>query len=376
MSRVLDAIRAAIAERAAVGFVHVGSHRSPGSRLLAADIDDRSSGSTPVTRARREPRAYGVTSDTTLVDRSDVDHAAARLADRLAEQVDAGTLLVPSSIPHDAALFLESVGFDLASSDALATARIRKSAAERDAIRSARATAAAGVRRAASIVAEAVDGEPVSDSGSTLETVRREIDAAIVAAGGVPGTRTGIATPDGAAGHASDSASIAAGSDADADATVLDDRIEAGEPIVVDLTPGRAGFHARLVRTLVPGTDGGWERRAHVAVESALRSARVLLGTDGPTVGEVEAELVAEIGSFGFAGTATGTTAGIGLEPVERPLRSATEIRSGSVLTLEAGVERDDGAAVRLAEPVVVAEDGARWLDEPNWSLDPSSYTA
>ncbi|WP_247730248.1 M24 family metallopeptidase [Halovivax limisalsi] len=380
MSRVLDAIRTAIDERDALGFVHVGRCRSPATRFLAAALDEPAANATveqmPTERVRTDPRAYGITPDATLVESSASDHAAQRLVARLGERADTGTLLVPPSIPHDAALHLDSAGFDLASSDALAVARSRKSTAERDAIRSARAAAAAGLRRAATLAADPVDGEPRSDSGPTVGELRREIDAAVVTAGGSPGARTRIVTPEGATRRASGSPPIADASGSAPAASAFDARIESGDPIVVDLTAcGRAGYHARLVRTLVPGTDGGWERRAHVAVESALRSARVLLRTDAPSVGDVEAELVAEIGSFGFAGTATGTAVGIGRDPVERPLRPGAEIRPGSVVTLEAGVERDDGAAVRIAEPVVVTEDEVRWVGDPNWSLEPSAYT-
>ncbi len=365
-------IEAAIEARDAVGFVHVGPPDAPASRYLrrlgdgASGLGDSTNGTgdaadrTPTALEGRSHHAFAVVDGAVLTESAGAGHAAERLADGLSDR--SGTLLVPPEIPHDAALHLEEAGFELASSDVVERARSRKTPDERDAIERAQEACAAGLQRAATGLAEAtdVDGHLFrAERPLTPERLRRAVDAAMVAADGYPCGRTTIEV-DGA-------------SNEDADDTA-GDPIAPGEPVVLRLRPrGPTGYHGALTRTLVPGTDGGWERRAHVAVESALRSARTMLAAGSATVREVEAELVAEVGSFGFAESATASVAGVGLEAVERPRRGTSEIESGAVVALETGVESAADGTVRLGDTLAVGDGDAEWLAPSSRALDPAT---
>ncbi|WP_254861631.1 M24 family metallopeptidase [Halovivax gelatinilyticus] len=353
MRRAPEAIRRAIDERDAVAYVHVGPPTAPAGRYL---IDQDGAGKQPTDT---DHHAVAVL-DERLHEPPGSTHAAERLATRLADRGRSGTLLVPATLPHDAALHLERGGFDLASSDALGRARAKKTDDEREEIRRAQQVAAAGVRRAATVLAPASDEtreESTSEVDPALvsngepfapENLRRRVDAAVVEGGGFPGGRTEIDAAD---------------------------PIALGEPVVCRLAPRTAdGYHGRLTRTFVPGTDGGWERRAHVAVESALRSARTMLSAGPSTVREVEVELIAEVGSFGFADAARADVVGLGLEPRERPIDGATEIEPETVVSLEAGVEADAGASVVLGDVLAVDDGNADWLTRPTRSLDPVAH--
>lgn len=278
-------------------------------------------------------------------------HPTEQLAARLTERGVTDTILAPPDLPHDAALYLESAGFTLASSDVLSRARARKTPGELARVESAQAAATAGVERARSVIANATvaDGSlEVDGQFLTGGTVRRTIDEAVVAAGGFPAGNTAV---------------DAGGRDG---ATPL----PAGEPIVLSTAPcGPDGYHAGLVRTVVVDGDGGRERRAHVAADSALKSAATMLRAGDQSVEAVEGDLEAEVMAFGFEEGIDATVSGVGLEPRERPGRGDT-IAGGSVVRLEVAVEDVTGGDVRLAELVVVDE-GTRVLESPSRSLSP-----
>nr|WP_245550113.1 M24 family metallopeptidase [Halopiger xanaduensis] len=266
-------------------------------------------------------------------------HPAVELATDLAERLsssdgadgtegeDATTVLTPSTIPHDAALYLESEGeFSLASTDAIDRARAEKTDGERTRIEIAQGAAAAGIRRGASVLASATveDGRLVADGTPlTPGRLRTAIDEAIVAAGAFPAGNTGVET-----GGADDSEAA----------------LRPGEPIGLSAAPrGPDGYHGRLARTLVVDGDGGRERRAHVAVTQAFRSSRAMLTAGTESVTAVEADLEAEIRAFGEDGGIETRVAGIGLEPRERPVAGGDDVGPSSVVCLEAAVELDGG---------------------------------
>ncbi|WP_290818937.1 M24 family metallopeptidase, partial [Halovivax sp.] len=258
--------------------------------------------------------------------------------------------------------------------------------------------ASAGLDRAASVLAGATveDGRLRRDGAPlTAERLRRLADVAVVESGAVPAGSTRVETVGSPApgspteprpsSNERSPADTRSSSDerspaeprpsANGDgATGPDEPLRSGEPLVLELAPREPSeYRAGLVRTLVPGTDGGWERRAHVAVESALRSAKTMLAAGGATVDAVETELEAEVRSFGFGRGASGSVYGVGLEARERPRRGDHDIEEGAVLALRARAEREDGAAVELGDLLVRRDGDARWLSRPSRALDPSA---
>ncbi|MCU4743856.1 M24 family metallopeptidase [Natronoglomus mannanivorans] len=342
-------VRDARSERDGQAFVLVGSGSEPAIRYCLSELDSGSeseseSESNQNTQTLDPTATYAVALDGERVlecgPSSDDDrHPAERLASRLVERwgTKTGTLLTPRTIPHDAALYLEGAGFSLTSSDCLERAREQKTATERDRIERAQTAATAGLERAGEILAGATvggsdralafDGDPL-----TSERVRIAIDEAIVRAGGFPAGSTVVRVGTGESRFTPD--------------VVL----RAGEPITLETTPyGPNGYYGGLARTVVVDGDGGWERRAHVAVTHAFKSAASLLSTEGPTVHAVEADLAAEVRAFGFEDGIETSVHGVGLEPRERPL-PGDEIGGDCVLRLEAAVVGEDGGEVRLAD--------------------------
>ncbi|WP_440763581.1 M24 family metallopeptidase [Natronorubrum sp. DTA7] len=362
-SHLESTVRDALERRDADTFVHVGTDDDAAIRycLSTLEHDLRTDCGTSTV-------AVAFDGDEWLVEsgRDAATHPANALATRLAERINSGTALTPARVPHDAALYLEQAGFDLASTDVLERARATKTDAERDRIANAQAAASAGVRGAASLLADAaledgtlaVDGDPV-----TPTRLRTTIDEAIVSAGAFPAGNT-VVNPD--PGHTP--------STPDAEHEPL----RAGEPIVLETAPrGPDGYHAGLVRTLVVDGDGGSERRAHVGATQSFRSAAAMVTAGTESVTAVEADLEAEVRAFGFGeGDDIRTRAfGVGLEPCERPLEGGDQIEPGSVVRLESAVRVDDGAWLRIADLLVKGEDGDRatYLEAPSRSLEPSA---
>ena len=372
----------------AAALVHAGHPREPTLRYLLGAADRRPAGEVGVVRA------VAVDEEGILAFAADGDdHPATRLADALRERGRTGTLLAPPDIPHDAALYLERAGFELASTDLLDRLRASKSPAEVRRIERSAAAATAGLRRAASILADAASdgvsddatGDGVSDdaagdgssAGATAhdgtlvvdseplgrEGFRRRIDAAIVDAGGFPAGHTVVGVGRTPTSDASET--IGEGATAGGGADVL----PVGESIVVSVAPrGPEGYHAPMSRTFVVDGDGGERRRAHVAATAALRSAEALLESGEDRAGVVEADLAAEVAAFGFEAGVESSVRGVGLEPTERPLAGGT-IPDGAVLALEAETIEP---AVRLADLLVVEGGAVRRLEAPSRSLVPS----
>ncbi|WP_440770754.1 M24 family metallopeptidase [Natronorubrum sp. DTA28] len=364
-SHLESTVRDTLERRDAGAFVHVGTRDDASIRYCRSALE----GGSTVDRAAAGPTfAIAFDGDEWLVDssRDAATHPAKALATRLAERLESGTILTPARVPHDAALYLEQAGFDLASTDVLERARARKTDAERDRIADAQAAASAGIRRAASLLASAViddgrllaDGKPVTPS-----RLRTTVDEAIVSAGSFPAGNT-VVNPD--PGHTPSTPDTE------------HEPLRAGEPIVLETAPrGPDGYHAGLARTLVVDGDGGSERRAHVGATQSFRSAAAMLTADTESVTAVEADLEAEVRAFGFGeGDDVRTRAfGVGLEPCERPLEGGETVEPGSVVRLESAVRVGDGAWLRIADLLVKAEDGERatYLEAPSRSLEPSA---
>ena len=372
--RLETAIGDALASRDAAAFVHVGSESEPTLGYCESALspgDDAAFGTEPKLERRADVVAIGYDGDEWLARRADGSaHPAARLAEALADRGASGTVLTPSTIPHDAALYLENAGFELASTDVVARARAAKTTGERDRIAAAQEAASDGIRQAASLLAGAtVESDSAGDrlaadgTALTAERLRVAVDEAIVAAGAFPAGNTAVDS-----GRGDDGA------------------LRPGEPIVVAVAPrGPDGYHGRLVRTFVVDSDGGRERRAHVAVTQAFRSSRAMLTAGPESVTAVEADLEAEIRAFGEDGRIETRVAGVGLEPAERPIDGADDVAPGTVVRLEAAVEleaeggdetetaTENGGWLRLADVLVKEADGVSLLESPSRSLEPTA---
>ncbi|WP_418284343.1 M24 family metallopeptidase [Halorubrum sp. DTA46] len=304
------------------------------------------------------------------------DHAGERAAavvndllggddtNRLGDDDTDRTVLVPASIPHDAAVYLERAGNSLVSTDAVARARSRKTDAEVDRLRRVQRATVAGMRRAEAVLAkgesgddtesdEAGDRPPLRRNGEALTTerLRREVNAVLAREGVRDAGNTVIGTgPSAADLHC-----------------VGDDPIRPGETVLIDISPrGPDGYYGDMTRTFVVDGDGGWERRAYVAVEAAREAALEEI-EPGVTAATVHGEAAAELAAYGFdpnaeegeAGFTHGTGHGVGVSLHESPsLSSGTELRPGHVVTVEPGVYDPEIGGVRLEDLVVVTDDG------------------
>ncbi|WP_081927109.1 M24 family metallopeptidase [Halobellus rufus] len=288
-------------------------------------------------------------------------------------------VLVPPTIPHDAAVYLERAGYELRSTTAVAEARATKTSDEIDAVRAVQRAAERGVRRGGRVLAAAEVG-PVSDEGDdsgllwdgaplTVERLRREVNAELARCGVSDARNTSVAV--GAEGRRSD-------------ATVHRD-----EAIAIEVAPrGPHGYHGHLARTVVVDSDGGWERRAYVACEAALDAA---LGEvePGADADDVRREATAELAAFGFDpgggdggpnAEAVETVHGVGLARRERPRsrsgatsgpRSDATLEPGVVLAVTPSVTDPERGSVRLSELVVVTDEGDELLGDGAHSFTP-----
>ncbi|WP_293032062.1 peptidase M24 [Natronococcus sp.] len=339
---VESALRAALEREGASAFVHAGPACDPAIRYCRPELERESERNRrAVAFDGREWRVRSASGAET--------NPASELADGLAADGLEGAVLTPSRIPHDAALYLENAGFTLSSTDAVERSRATKTAGERERIETAQAAAGAGIRRGASLVASAdavegrlaIDGEPL-----TAERLRTTIDEGIVAAGGFPDGNTAVSVGGGP--------------------------VRSGVPIVLETAPREpSGYYGGLARTVVRDGDGGDERRAHVGVTRAFRSAASMLTADVQSVTAVEADLEAEVRAFGFEDEIRTHVVGVGLEPAERPNRGRQEIGEGAVVRLDVGVEIKDGR-IRLTELLAVGE-SVDWLESIPRSLDPAA---
>ena len=302
------------------------------------------------------------------------ERASAAVAALLGDTAPDATLLVPPSIPHDAAVYLERAGNALASTDAVTTARARKTDAELDRLRRVQRAAAAGMARAETVLAGSeVDedgaGRPVlrwAGAPLTTERLRREANAVLAARG----VRDGGNTVIGAGPSAADLHYVG------------DEPVRPAETVLLDISPrGPDGYYGDLTRTFVVDGDGGWERRAYVAVEAA-REAALAEVEPGVPAKTVHGEAAAELAAYGFdpnadegeAGFTHGTGHGVGVSLHESPsLSGAGELRPGHVVTVEPGVYDPDVGGVRLEDLVVVTADGYELLAEYPFGIVPEA---
>jgi Xaa-Pro aminopeptidase len=358
----LAALDAALAEADAAAFVHVGPPDDPTVRslsgaALSCDAAVVYDGETTVVPARAVPDHVELRADATVLESTSApgEHAAELVADRANRRV-----LTPRTIPHDAALYLERAGVDVASTDAHERARERKTDAELDAVEAAQAAARSGMAAASSLLADA-SGDPLADDDGpvTTDRVRHVANAAMATAGANPAGNT-VVLGDGAS-------------------STEDRALSATDPVAVRVAPRFGGFHGLLARTFVADTDGGWERRATLACERAIDMGVDFVEPGETTADAAAGEVTAELGSYGFPPTATASDVyGVGLERRERPV-GGDALEPGAVVALEptldgeAGGDADSDAVVWLADLAIVTEDGAELLESFSRSVVPHS---
>ena len=367
-----DTLDAAIDDVGAVGFVAVGGRFDPDLRYLTRfEGPEREYAfvRVPGESVLCAPAGYVRAAEATFDGAVAADRVGDPVGERVAAILDAehgaeragsgsGSVLVPPTIPHDAAVYLERGGYDLQSTTAVAEARVTKSDAEVDAIEAVQRAATAAVRDVERLLATAdigADGELLRDGQPlTAERLRRATNAELARRGVTDAGNTVVSAGE-----------VAVGSDAGR-ATRDDAPVRAGDPVAVAVAPrGAHGYYGSLARTVAVDSDGGWERRAYVAVESALDAAlaEVEAGAVGRAVGR---EADAELAAFGFdpagASVAAGRPApshGVGLSRRERPsLDSDTELEAGNVVAVEPRVRDPEQGTVRLSALVVVTADG------------------
>jgi Xaa-Pro aminopeptidase len=385
----LSAVRTAVDETGAVGFVHVGNRRDDDRRYLTrVDGPDRETAVVFVPGSdSREPQAVYCVPTETIEEATGFDQASGHpdgitqqivgrgpttatgqqvcdiLARTVGETGGEQRLLVPREIPHDTAVFLQQAGYDLQSTTAIRAVRTSKTESEQVCLRAVQTAAATGLARAEAVLAatESVDEGLVFDGRSlSVERLCRLINTELAAYGVDPAANTAV----------------------ESDTTGPAGQLQAGEPIQLTVTPrGPYGYHGHLTRTVVVDSEGGWERRAFVAAEAGLRAAQrhIEVGAD---VSTIQREAVAEVGAYGFSigadpeetvqPAATATVHGVGLEAYEPPVQGTeSKLQAGSVIAVDTGVVDPTEGRIRLGTLVVVTDEGADPLVEYPYSLTP-----
>ncbi|WP_435344470.1 M24 family metallopeptidase [Haloarchaeobius sp. HRN-SO-5] len=356
-----EPVRDELRERDACAFVHVGREDDPTLRHLGrVDAVDGELAVvvTPDQSLLLAPDAPAAATETFPGDRVLPAGGSIPTGERVGVALDdlglSGTVLTPRTVPHDAALYLENAGYEVASTAVVDDARVVKTDAEQLRQSTVQSAACAGMRRAAAVLDEAHAHEgrlDWADAPLTALRLRREVDAAIAGEGMRP-TYTAI----GVGGDPATPRSEAA--------------LEPGQTVVVDLAPrGPDGLHGRLVRTFVVDGDGGWTRRAQLAAEGALDAAVAEL--EPGTGAAVGTELDAEVRAYGFEPHPDSGGYGVGLERREPPTLDDGALPAGAVLALDVTVADATEGRVRLADLVAVTDDGGRPLGAFPRSLAP-----
>jgi Xaa-Pro aminopeptidase len=388
-------VREALAARDATAFVHVGTSDDAVLRYLAraSEVDGELAVCvTPEQAMLFAPAAPDAAREAFPGDRvlpgGGEIPTGERVAVALSDLGREGTVLAPRTIPHDAALYLEGGGFEVASTSVVADVRVAKTDPERLRQRTVQTAADAAIERARTVLRESErhgesdDGhghgsghghgralDPADDHlvfegmALTTERLRRAVASVLAERGVDPGV---VAVAE----RGVDPGVVAVG--AGVDATPRSDAaIRPGEPVVVALAPrDRDGYHGRVVRTLVVDGDGGWTRRAQLAADGAVDAALAEL-EPGVDLDAVEREGAAEVSAYGFDDPAsTFDGHGVGLERRERPLGGDEQVPEGAVVALDATVSGPDGV-VRVADLAVVTDDGAERLGTASRSLSP-----
>ncbi|MGH2533862.1 MAG: M24 family metallopeptidase [Thermomicrobiales bacterium] len=144
-----------------------------------------------------------------------------------------------------------------------------------------------------------------------------------------------------------------------------DRRIEAGEPIIIDMGARLDGYNADLTRTVWIGEPDDQPRAVYNVVYDAQAAAldTVRAGVSGADVDKA-ARSVLEAAGYGDQ-IVHGFGHGLGIQVHEAPSASPTSdqpLRAGEVLTVEPGLYFADWGGVRIEDVVVIEDHGCRNL--------------
>jgi Xaa-Pro aminopeptidase len=217
----------------------------------------------------------------------------------------------------------------------------------------------AGLKRAIEVLkaSKPGPGKRLRWSGKTLtsETLRAEIDSAVLRAGGVP-TGTIVAGGDQACdpherGHGP---------------------LYADSLIILDVFPrdAKTGYFGDMTRTVLRGRASEAQRKLWETVKAgqALALKRIKAGVDGMTIHKAIQELFAargfptEVRNGRRVGFFHGTGHGLGLEIHEYPRLQKVVLKDRQVLTVEPGLYYPGVGGAREEDVVVVTKTGCRIL--------------
>ncbi len=144
-------------------------------------------------------------------------------------------------------------------------------------------------------------------------------------------------------------------------------RIQAGEPVVIDMGARYMGYCSDLTRTIVLGEAGDKLRRVYDIVLAAQLAAieMVEAGMTGKETDALAREVIKEAGHGDDFGHSLGH--GVGLEVHESPGVGPTskgELRDGMVFTIEPGIYLSGWGGVRIEDVVVLENGRARILSK------------
>lgn len=363
-----------LADRDVVGFVSVADRTDPSHRYLTryqgppdvqyafVFVDGRSYLCAPTGDGQRAAREFAGTSVIPAGDQNAVTPGQ-RAVDVLQSHDADGTVLVPAHVPHDAAVYLQQAGFDVASTDVVTRARAEKSRPELDCLAAVQEAAGDAMAAVESALARAtVDGRELRLDDRSVTTGRlRRIANASLAESDVNDAQNTV---------------VAAGRAAARPRFQGDLPVQPGDTVVVVLRPRSPhGYHGFLARTFGPDSDGGWERRAHLSATGA-RDAGLDALEPGEPLSAATTEIEAEALAFGFEPTAGSpgsasqsvfdgaTTHGVGLSPVEAPNVESTrsgdpQLEPGHVFAVGARIVDEVEGCVWVGDLAFVTESGA-----------------
>ena len=270
--------------------------------------------------------------------------------------------LVPANFPLGFANEIKRNGIALETSNGLFwPAREKKTAEEIRLLERALRMTETGMKRGMEILKASKPGagEKLKWSGKTLtsETLRAEIDSAILRAGGVP-TNTIVAGGD----QACDPHERGFGP------------LRADSLIILDIFPrdGKTGYWGDMTRTVVRGRASEQQRKLWEAVKAGQRLAlkRIKAGVDGVSIHQAITELFerrgfpTEVRNGRRVGFFHGTGHGLGLEIHEYPRLQKVVLKAGQCLTVEPGLYYPGIGGARIEDVVIVEKDGCRILSK------------
>jgi Xaa-Pro aminopeptidase len=151
-----------------------------------------------------------------------------------------------------------------------------------------------------------------------------------------------------------------------------DNRVEAGDVLLLDFGASSGGYVSDLTRVFVLGAPATWQREMHAAVRDACECG-VAAVRAAALVRDVDAAARDHLAGLGLAdrfGHSTGH--GIGLDVHEAPrihARGDHALRAGNVVTIEPGVYVPGRGGIRIEQDVVVEADGCRVLTTASTDL-------